>query len=371
MKVKLDKIVVSPFTVREKIDEEHLNMIVNSLKADGQWDPIIVRPRSDGKYDLISGEYRVKAALELGWTDIEATVKDLTDEDADTLSLKTNLIRKSLEEIEEARTLKKLMDKYEWNQVHAASKLGVSRYWIQSRLALVLNIIQEAQKALAEGKISMEHTVLISRLTIKKNGEVLPDEPKQRVFLNIILERKLSRDEAREVLRWIQNDTIYTIGYEGKALDDFMEILKENKIDVLVDIRQSGKSRYKPEFNEDILEREFGKTKIAYERRPELGVVYDVRMPYIEGWFSDDCFKQWYKWSVRGRRVEGTVHDLIPELVKDFKGRGRICLMCEETYPQPKRPQKHYCHRHFLAQMILEYEDSKEPLLKFEKRVDL
>ena len=371
MKIKLGKIVISPFSLREKIDEEHLNAIMESLKMDGQWDPIIVRPRPDGKYDLIAGEYRVEAARKLGWSDVEATVKDLTDEGADTLALKTNLIRKSLEEIEEGRALKKLMDKYEWTQVSAAENLGVSVTWVNQRLALVLRIISEVQKALADAKISMEHAVLISRLTIKKNGEVLPDEPKQRMFLNIILERKLSRDEAREVLKWIQNDTIYTIGYEGKALDDFMEILKENKIDVLVDIRQSGKSRYKPEFNEDILEREFGKTKIAYERRPDLGVVYDVRMPYIEGWFSDDCFEQWYKWSVRGRRVEGTVHDLIPKLVKDFKGRGKVCLMCEETYPQPKGPQKHYCHRHFLAEMILGYEDPEEPLLKFEKMVDL
>lgn len=371
MKIKLDKIVISPFSLREKIDEEHLNDIMESLKIDGQWDPIIVRPRPDGKYDLIAGEYRVRAALELGWNDIEATIKDVDDVEASFLALKTNLIRRSMDPIEEARAIKKYMDDYDLNQEQIAGRLGKHQTWVSQRLALVLRVIQEVQQALADGKITPDHAVLISRLTVKKDGETLPDAKRQKLFLNVIIDRKLSRDEAREILKWIQNDTIYTIGYEEKSLDEFINILEQNKIDVLLDIRESGKSRYKPEFNEDILEREFKKISTAYERRPDLGVVYDVRTPYLEGWFSHNCFEQWYKWSVRGRREGGKVNDLIPKLVKDFKGRGRVCLVCEETYPQPKGPQKHYCHRYFLAQMILEYEDPEEPLLKFEKMVDL
>lgn len=371
MKINLDKIVISPFSLREKMDEEHLNAIVESFKVDGQWDPIIVRPRPDGKYELISGEYRVRAALNIGWNEIEATVRDIDDLEASFLSLKTNLIRRSMEPIEESKAIKRYMDDFNLTQEQVAEKLGKHRTWVGQRLALVLKIIKEVQQALAKGKISPDHAVLISRLTVEKEGEIMPDTRKQKVFLDVILERKLSRDEAREVLKWIQNDTIYTIGYEGKNLDEFIKILEEKKIDVLLDIRESGKSRYKPEFNEDILEREFKKISILYDRRPELGVVYDVRMPYMEGWFSHDCFEQWYKWSVRGRREGGNVKDLIVELVKDLKAHGKVCLMCEETYSQPKGPQKHYCHRHFLAEMILEYEDPEEPLLKFEKRVDL
>jgi len=381
MKIRLDRIVMSPFSLREKMDEEHLNAITESFKVDGQWDPIIVRASKEksGYYELIAGEYRVRAARKVGWTEIEATVKDLADEEADTLAIKTNLIRKSLEEIEEAKAVKKLIDKYEWSQRTAAVQLGVSPMWISNRLALVMRIIDEVQEALGEGKISMEHAVLISRLTVEKRvteeGErvtkTFPDEKRQRFFLNVISERKLSRDEAREVLKWIQNDTIYTIGYEGKDLDGFMDILKESKVDVLIDVRESGKSRYRPEFNEDILAREFKKVGIDYERRPDLGVIYDVRTPYIEGYLSHDCFRQWYEWSVRSRRRNGEVRDLIPELVKDFKTRGRVCLMCEERYPKPQGSQKYYCHRDILLDLILQFEDKKEPLMKFEKRVDL
>lgn len=380
MKIRIDRIVISPFSLREKIDEEYLKNIANSLKEDGQWNPIIVRQTPDGRYELISGEYRVRAARMLGWNEIEATVQDIDNFEASLLALKTNLIRRNMDPIEEARAIQNIMQEYELTQKEVGSKLGMSPDWVGHRLALVLRIIDEVQEALIEGKISIDHSVLISRLTIQKEVikegkkviKISPDEKKQRIFLRKIIEDGLlSRDEAREVLKWLQNDTIYTIGYEGMSLDKFIKILQENKIDVLVDIRKSGRSQYKAEFNEDILEREFRDTRIAYERRPDLGVIYDVRMPYIEGWLSDACFEQWYKWSIRGRRTEGKIQDLLPILVKDYKSRGKVCLMCEERYPQPTGSQKHYCHRNTLAEMILGYEDEKEPLMRFENRVDL
>lgn len=378
MRIKIDKIVMGPFSLREKINEEHLNSIAESLKVDGQWNPIIVRrSKKEGYYDLISGEYRVRAAKKIGWDDIEANVKDIDDIEAHFLALKTNLIRQSLSEIEEGMAIRQYMTDYELTQKDIAEKLGKSEAWVSKRLALVLKIANEVRDALLSEEISLAQAVIISQISPKK-GKLTPYFiDRQRKFLISVLERqaslkrKLSEEETRDMLRWCLNDTIYTIGYEGKSLDEFIKILKDNDIEFLVDIRESGKSRYKPEFNADILEREFKKTNIGYERRPDLGVNYDIRTPYIEGYLSHDCFRQWYEWSVRGRRKNGEVRDLIPELVRDFKNHGRICLMCEETYPKPKGPQKHYCHRDILTDMILKYEDKEEPLLKFEKRVDL
>ncbi len=377
MKIKLDRILIGPFSLREKMDEEHLNAIADSFKVDGQWDPIIVRPRPDGNYELISGEYRVRAALKLGWNEIEATVKDLDDIEAGFLALKTNIIRQSLTELEEGTAIRRYMTEYELTQKEIAEKLGRSEAWVSKRLALVLKIAPEVREALLSEEITLVQATIISQIS-PKEGKLMPYFiDRQKKLLELLLQRqrslgkRLSEEETRDLLKWFQNDTIYTIGYNSKDLDELIGILKENKIYKLVDVRESGKSRYRPEFNEDILGREFKKTKIVYERRPDLGVVYDIRTPYIEGWLSDDCFKQWYKWSVSGRRVEGKVRNLIPELVKDFKSSGRVCLMCEERYPQPKGSQKHYCHRDILTNMILQYEDKEEPLMKFEKRVDL
>jgi len=377
MKIELNRINIGRFKIREKLDEEHIKDIMQSFEKDGQWDPIIVRPAKErGYYELIAGEYRVEAAKRLGWKDIEATVKDVDDVTADFLALKTNIIRQSMTPLEEGLAIRKYMMEHNLLQKQIAAELGRSENWVSDRLALALNIAEEVRKAVMAQAISMSQAVIISQIS-PKEGKITPYFiNRQRIFLEIILKeqdrlrRKLSEDETRRMLRWFQNDTVYTIGYAGKEWKDFLTVLKDNEIELLLDVRESGESRYKPEFNESVLKRSLEEQGIEYERRGELGVPYEVRQPYIDAYLVWDCFKQWYNWSVRGRKVEGKARDLLPELVERLKGK-RFCIMCEEQYPKPKGTQKHYCHRDILAEMILGYEDKEKPLLKFEKRIDL
>jgi len=377
MKIELNRIQIGRFRIREKLDKQHLEDIIQSFKKDGQWDPIIVRPTKErGYYELIAGEYRVEAAKNLGWKEIEATVKDVDDVTADFLALKTNIIRQNMTEIEEGIAIRKYMTEHKLTQEQIAKELGRSEAWISRRLALVLNLAEEVRKALVSEEITLSQAVIISQLS-PKEGKLTPYfQNRQKIFLEMLLKEqnklkhKLSEDETRRMLRWFQNDTIYTIGYAGREWKDFVKVLKDNAIELLVDVRESGESRYKPEFNESVLKRYLEEQGIEYERTADLGVPYDVRQPYIDGYLIWDCFKQWYIWSVRGKRVEGKTRDLLPELVELLKSK-KSCLMCEEAFPKPKGVQKHYCHRDALADMILEYEDEEKPLLKFEKRVDL
>jgi ParB family chromosome partitioning protein len=377
MKIELNKIKIGRFKIREKLDEEHLGNIAASFKKDGQWDPIIVRPGKErGYYELISGEYRVRAAQKIGWKDIEATVKDVDDVTAEFLALKTNIIRQSMTQIEEGMAIRKYMVEYGLTQQQIAKELDRSEAWVSERLALVLSLAEEVRDALVHGRITVSQAVIISQLS-PKEGKLTPHFiNRQKTFLGILLkeqdktERKLSEDETRRMLRWFQNDTIYTIGYVGKEWKDFLKILKDNEIELLLDVRESGESRYKPEFNESVLKRSLEEEGIEYGRNPELGVPFEVRQPYMDGGLALDCLKQWYNWSVRIRKVEGKNRDLLPEIVNRLKSK-RSCLMCEEAYPKPKGTQRHYCHRDILAEMILEYENEEKPLLKFEKRVDL
>ena len=76
MKIRISKIDDSAFTVREKLNQEPLDELKESLKEDGQWDPIIVRQKGE-RYEVIAGHRRVQAAKELGWAEIEATVRRL------------------------------------------------------------------------------------------------------------------------------------------------------------------------------------------------------------------------------------------------------------------------------------------------------
>jgi len=362
MKIKIEKIDVGKFTIREKIDEDYLKEIKASFELDGQWTPIILKPKEDGRYDLVAGHYRLQAGRELGWEEIEADIKDISNEEADFLSLKTNIIRKNMDEIEEARVIKKMMDKYELNQKIIAEKLGRSPQWVSARLSLVLRVTKKVQDALSSGGISADHVNLISTISEERYKDW---EEKQNLFLDYIIENEWTRDDSRKQLKKFLNDTLYTIGYQGKKSADFIEILKNNQIKLLVDVRNSAKSEKKPEFSKDILKRELERNKITYRHYPELGIPFVIQAPYKDGKFSVDCLKQWYKW-----QVENSDKVDFNNVIKYLKDSGRSALMCMEKYAKKMRDQKYPCHRDILANMILNY-TTLDALLKFEKRIDL
>lgn len=366
MKIRIDRITDTRFKLREKMDKEHLDAMTESLKTDGQWDPVIVRPAGDGRYELIAGQYRIRAALKLGWKEIEANVKDLGDDEADFLALKTNLMRKNLEEIEEGRAIQKYMERYGLTQAEIAEKLGKHQTWVGHRLSLVLKITKDVQDALSKGLISPDHAVLISRIS---EGKYKDWEEMQRKFLGLIIEKKLSRDEARKELTRFLNDTVCTIGFSGRTISEFIQILKENEIKVLVDVRSSTVSMYKPQFSEEILSEKLKANNINYVTKPEFGVPELIRNAYltrrftiegtkIVGEFGYNCLKEWYKFYIKEKFLD---------FVKWLKDTGKPCLMCMERYPVPQGEQKLHCHRNILADLILETESE---FGKFEKRVD-
>ncbi|MHA1275070.1 MAG: ParB/RepB/Spo0J family partition protein [Promethearchaeota archaeon] len=354
MKIRLDKIKFSSYDPREEIDENYINELAESIEKDGLWNPILVKRLNNGDYEVISGGHRLRAVKKLGWKEIEAKVLDVEEDIGAILSIKTNFLQKNLTEIEEAKAIKRIMDDFGYTQSEIAKKLGKSQTWVSNRLALILDVSKRVQDALNNNKISMSHAVLLSKLPKKD----------QDTFLDYILENNLNINESRESLKRYQNNTIFTIGYEGKNLDTFLEILQKNKINLLIDIRDSGKSSNKPEFNSEILKRELQKIKINYLHKPELGVIYQIRAPYIKGYISDDSFKGWYNWHLE------SIEFNLEEFIHLLKESGNCCLMCMEKYPRPNKVQKHYCHRDILAEKILNYK-SKDLILNFENRIDL
>ncbi len=354
MKIKLNKIKFSKYDPRDVVDEEYLNELAESIKKDGLWNPILVRNLKNGDYELISGGHRLRAVEKLGWDEIEAKILDVEDSMAAILSIKTNFLQKNLTDIEEGKAIKRIIDDFGYTQSEVAKMLGKSQAWVSNRLALILDVSKKVQDALKEEKITTTHAVLLSKLSKKDQDN----------FLAYILEKNLSINDSREALKKFENKTIFTIGYQGKNLDELIKILQENKINTLIDIRQSGQSSNKPEFNSEILKREFQKLKINYIHKPELGVEYIIRAPYIEGYLSHECFKKWYDWHLEKNSFK------LEEFISFLKENGRCCFMCMEQFPRPNKLQKHFCHRDFLAKMILEFK-TDNLLLKFENRIDL
>ena len=354
MKIKIANIDIGNFVIREKFDDAHVKEIADSFKVDGQWNPIIVRPKEDGRYELIAGHYRLQASKELGWEEIEATVKDLTNKDADFLSLKTNLMHSDMTATEKGKVINKIITKYELTQKEISKRLGISEANVSQLLTLALSLHEDVSTALNNGKINYTIASIIGSLNTKL-------QPK---FLKIILDRKISKSmDAIKLKAKYLNDTLYTIGYQGKNSIDFITILQNNGIELLVDVRHSAKSEKKPEFSSDILKRELERNKIKYRHYPELGIPYLIQNPYKDGKFSVDCLKQWYSW-----HIENEVE--FDNVIKYLKDSGKPALMCMEKYAKKMRDQKYPCHRDILADLILNYK-TEDILLKFENRIDL
>jgi len=372
MKLPLSKLNFNTFQMREKIDEDYLSELTKSLECDGQWHPILVRPVKNGTYDVIEGHMRCLAAKKLGWAEIEATVKDIPDAEANILAIKTNLLRKDLSDVEIGTALWNFLKEHEgYTQERLAKDLGKSQKWISNKVAMVARISDKVKEALAKNSISFSVALEISRISPTKK-EIKKLTPfyisKQNKVLDIILKwqeerkEKIEPKEARELVKLVMNDTIYTIGYSGKTKEQFLKLLKDNKIDVVVDIRSEGFSR-NPQFDFRILEETLNNAKIKYWRKGEFGIPKLIREPYLKKFLSKGCLIQWYKWSLF-TIPEGKKDSPIIELANKIKKEGKAVLLCSEEDAE-------VCHRTILAEFLLGLENKTFNKPYFEKRRDL
>ncbi|MFX0170883.1 MAG: ParB/RepB/Spo0J family partition protein [Candidatus Hodarchaeota archaeon] len=345
MKVNIEKIKVPWYAPREEYNEEFLNELGESMSSIGLLDDVILRRNGDF-YEVIAGSQRIKAAITLGWREIEAKVFDISEKEAAVIAIQSNLVRDNLQQIEEGKAIKRMIDRLKLTQREIADLLHKSESWVSNRLSLALNIAKEVQQALIREDISVTHAVIISRL----------EESEQVDFLRHILKfqkdykRKITPEETRDELKRFKNDTIYTIGYSGWNLNNFIKTLKDNEIEYLIDIRQSGSSTRKPEFARTVLKHRLDIEKIKLIDRSDLGVPFEIRRAGMEGGLSWECFTQWYKWHVT--KSEGK--DKASELAEKLKDIGKSVLMCSEHYPTAMKGQEHGCHRDILVKLIMD-----------------
>ena len=340
MKIEIGKVTIPWYAPRGESDKEFIEDLMRSFKESGQWNPLMVRLNENKKYELISGMQRLTAAKKLGWTEIEVNIVDVNEEQAALLAIETNLVRKELQEIEEGKAIKEMMDRLSLTQQQIASKLGKTQPWVNNRLSLALDLVKPVMDMIINNLLSPSQAIIISR--------VAPN--KQFKFAETVIERqktlghKLNQKEIQNELIKFGNDTIFTIGYEGQNINQFIQTLQKNKIELVLDIRDSSKSLQKPEFGGNFLKDRLGENKIKYEHRKDLGASYEIREAYINGGLSQPCFTQWYKWNVTQK--EG---DKLPELIEHIKTSGRTAFLCYEKDVKT-------CHRDILTNLIMEKE---------------
>lgn len=154
--VAVDQVVRGRYQPRRTFSQESLEELAASIKAQGLMQPIVVRPRPQGGYELIAGERRWRAAQIAGLSQIAAIVKDVSDEQASAMALIENIQREDLNPLEEALALSRLKEEFELTQQQVADAVGKSRVAVTNLLRL-LNLAAPVRELLERGEIEMGH----------------------------------------------------------------------------------------------------------------------------------------------------------------------------------------------------------------------
>ncbi len=141
---------------RKEFDDDALSALVSSIKTHGVITPLVVTPKADGRYMIIAGERRYRAATAAGLTAVPVFIRDCTPVQIDELSLIENIQREDLNPIEVARAIKKLMDDYGYTQEQAADRIGKKRPTVANILRLN-DLTDAVQNLVADGRLSAGH----------------------------------------------------------------------------------------------------------------------------------------------------------------------------------------------------------------------
>lgn len=152
----VDKIQRGKYQPRIDIEPESLQELAESIKAQGVMQPIVVRPISDKKYEIIAGERRWRATQLAGLDTIPVIIKNVPDEAAIAMALIENIQREDLNPIEEAAALQRLQQEFELTQQEVAAAVGKSRSTVANLLRL-MSLQPDVRKMLEHGDLEMGH----------------------------------------------------------------------------------------------------------------------------------------------------------------------------------------------------------------------
>jgi ParB family chromosome partitioning protein len=154
--VPVDLIQRGKYQPRRDMDPESLQELADSIKAQGVMQPIVVRPISDKKYEIIAGERRWRATQLAGLDAIPVVIRDVSDEAAIAMALIENIQREDLNPIEEAASLQRLQQEFELTQQEVATAVGKSRSTVANLLRL-MSLQEDVRISLEHGDLEMGH----------------------------------------------------------------------------------------------------------------------------------------------------------------------------------------------------------------------
>jgi ParB/RepB/Spo0J family partition protein len=399
MRIKLSSVHDSPYRLRNIAKDEAFYELVGSLRERGLLQPIKVRPINSG-YEIVYGHRRAAAMRHLGWTECEAIVEHIDDEQAILQAVTENIHRKDLTIFEEAQIYTSLRERgYAIAQIaemvnkptgHITNRLSLLR--LPSEVQEMVKSSNNQQVAATEyGTISVDsasrisaavaspaeavqvaHKVVRERLTSREVRELTAHlkqaqapEERQRVieepFYPILTttselasrvpsprpfhtaERPISEQFHA---KWMWNlkridlgrFSHFTIGYSQRNWAQVEELLHLARVTLLVDARRNAVSQYKPEFSKANLETAVESAGIVYRHIPELGIGSEERLDLAATQDYERLFTAY------GRRLSA---ELLADVIGEELETERIAFLCVEIDPQT-------CHRHRIALLLEE-----------------
>jgi ParB family chromosome partitioning protein len=158
--IPIEQLQRGVYQPRSEFEPEALDTLAASIKAQGILQPVVVRPISQHRYEILSGERRWRAAQLAGLDRVPVVIRDVPDEDAIAIALIENIQREDLNPVEEAFGLKRLQDEFGLNQEQIAQAVGRSRSAVANSLRL-LNLHGDIQQMLGQGAIEVGHAKVL------------------------------------------------------------------------------------------------------------------------------------------------------------------------------------------------------------------
>jgi ParB family chromosome partitioning protein len=191
-KLPLGQIQPNPRQPRRKVDAEALSGLAESVRVQGIIQPVVVRPIEGGRYELIAGERRWRAAKAAGLATVPALVRDTDDRESLLHALVENVAREDLSAVEEARAYALLQDEFEFSLGDVAERVGRSKPSVSNRLRL-LELPDDLLDLVERGSLSEGHARAVL---------AVPGNEERRALARRIVREGLSVRAAERAARW-------------------------------------------------------------------------------------------------------------------------------------------------------------------------
>ena len=211
MELDVDRIGLSPYQPRESVDEGKLQELVESIRVHGVLQPIVVRSKGGGRYELVAGERRLRAATAAGLKTIPAVVRALTDQQSLEVALIENLQREDINPVDAAVAYRRLLEDFGLTQEDIAFGLSKSRSAVANTLRL-LQLPEEIREHVKSGRISEGHARAI--LSMEGEGRQL------ELCRKILLAGLSVREAERLAKQWSSKATPADVSRETPAYRD-------------------------------------------------------------------------------------------------------------------------------------------------------